>query len=106
MTTATPFADALELRPARDDDRAALERLAVLDSQAPPGSGPHLLAVAGDRPVAALALEGGWCAADPFARSAAALDLLWARRAQLCGPATRRASVTLVKRVRRGALAG
>lgn len=75
--------DTLELRPARAADRAALHRLAALDSQAPPGTGDHLIALSGDAPVAAIAMHGDWHAADPFQRSAGALELLRARRAQL-----------------------
>lgn len=106
MTAIQPLTETLELRPACPEDDAALHRLAALDGQAPPGSTSHLIAYAGARPVAAVALDGGWHAADPFQRSAGALELLRARRAQLCGPATRRAPFSLVKRVRQGALAG
>ncbi len=94
------------LRPARPQDAPALHRLAALDSQAPPRDGAHLLALAGETPIAAVALDGTWHAADPYQRSAAALELLRARRDQLCGPATRRPSFGLAKRVRAGAVAG
>lgn len=83
MPSHRPLTDTLELRPARAADRAALHRLAALDSQSPPGSGDLLLALTGDTPVAAIAMRGDWHAADPFQRSAGALELLQARRAQL-----------------------
>ncbi|MGK2938953.1 MAG: hypothetical protein ACSLFR_14290 [Solirubrobacteraceae bacterium] len=41
----------------------------------------HLIALTGDTPVAALAMRGDGHAADPFQRSAGALELLRARRA-------------------------
>lgn len=107
MSTAQPLAADLHLRRAQPDDAGALHRLAVLDSQPPPGpDAAHLLALSGGELVAALALDGSWQAADPFRRSAGALELLRARRDQLCGPATQRRAFALVKRVRRGALAG
>lgn len=97
----------LELRRARADDAALLHRLAALDSQPPPrGDAAHLLALARGQVIAAVALDGTWQAADPFARSAAALELLRHRREQLCGRATRRRARGLVKRVRAGAAAG
>lgn len=97
----------LELRRARPDDVTALRRLADLDSQPPPrADAAYLLAIAHGEPIAALALDGSWSAADPFCRSAAALDLLQARRVQLCGRATHRGRLTLVKRVRSAIFAG
>lgn len=107
MPTVQPLAADLHLRRAHPDDAGALRRLAALDSQPPPLSGAaHLLALSGGELVAAVSLDGAWQAADPFRRSAPAVELLRARRAQLCGPATQRRADALVKRVRRGALAG
>lgn len=83
MPSHRPLTDTLELRPARAADLAALHRLAALDSQSPPGAGDHLIALTGDMPIAAIAMRGDWHAADPFQRSAGALELLRARRAQL-----------------------
>ena len=107
MSTIQPIAPDLALCRAQAEDAAALHRLAALDSQPPPcPDGAYLLALSGDELVAAISLDGAWQAADPFRRSAAALELLRARRAQVCGPATHRRVRTLAKRVRRGALAG
>lgn len=107
MSPVQPLAADLHLRRARPDDAVALRRLAALDSQPPPlPDDSHLLALSGGELVAAVALDGVWQAADPFRRSAAAVELLRARRAQVCGPATQRRAFALVKRVRRGALAG
>lgn len=97
---------AIALRLARPDDIRALRRLAVLDGAPPPDDGAHLVAIVGGDLVAALSLERDWHAADPFARSAAALELLRARREQLCGRSTRRRRRSLVKRARAGAAAG
>ena len=89
----------LALRLARPEDLRALRRLAVLD-------GAHLVAVADEQLIAAIAVERDWHAADPFARSASALELLRTRREQLCGRSTHRRVRALVKRVRAGAAAG
>lgn len=96
----------IALRLARPDDRRALRRLAVLDEAPPPDDGLHLLAVADGDLIAAIFLERDWHAADPFTRSAAALELLRHRREQLCGHATHLRARGLVKRVRAGAAAG
>lgn len=107
MSPVQPLAVDLELRRAQPVDAAILRQLAMLDNQPPPSEdAEHLLAFADEQPIAALALHGTWRAADPFQRSAAALELLRARRAQLCGPATRRPVRGLVRRVRAGAQAG
>jgi hypothetical protein len=59
---------AVELRPARADDEAAVLRLAELD-EAPALEGPVLLALVGGRPVAAIALDDERVVADPFVPS-------------------------------------
>jgi hypothetical protein len=92
------------IRLAVPGDRAALERLAALDSARLPG-GELLVGVVDDEPWAALALDGGAVVADPFRRSAEVLALLherarllgyppsrsarmrrWRRRTVICGP--------------------
>lgn len=72
----------LEIRLGRPADRAALRRLAALDSALPPAE-PTLVAFAGPEPVAALPLDGGPGVADPFRPTADVLQLLRLRRAQV-----------------------
>lgn len=66
---------AVTLRLADGGDRAALLRLAQLDSRRLP-PGPHLLAEREGRIDAALSLSGGDLLADPFRRTAALCQLL------------------------------
>jgi len=63
-------------------DAAALVRLADLDGARVP-DGPVLMAEAGDRPVAALPLDGGRAIADPFHRTTALVEMLDLRARQL-----------------------
>ncbi len=63
-------------------DAAALVRLADLDDTRVP-DGPVLVAEAGDRPVAALPLNGGRAIADPFHRTTALVEMLDLRARQL-----------------------
>jgi hypothetical protein len=80
----------ITIRRATDDDAAALERLARLDSQHLP-AGPHLVALACDRYVAAASLIDGRWVADPFMVSEPIVELLRQRVASLTGlPARRR----------------
>ncbi|HMJ36141.1 MAG TPA: hypothetical protein VK501_19720 [Baekduia sp.] len=79
----------ITIRRATADDAAALERLARLDSQRLP-AGPHLVALSGDRYVAAASLADGRWVADPFAVSAPIVELLRQRVASLTGRAPRR----------------
>jgi hypothetical protein len=72
----------LTVRPARLSDAPALERLAGLDSSAPP-RGPALVAEADARILAALPLGSGRAIADPFEPTAAMVALLELRRNQL-----------------------
>lgn len=72
---------------ARDEDeRAVVTRLAALDS-APVPAPPYVIAVVGERPVAARSLTTGATVADPFARTAHILPLLALRAEQLTGAA-------------------
>jgi hypothetical protein len=75
------------LRPVREDDHAAVARLAALDSRPAP-TGDVLLALVDSRPVAALSLDDGSVVADPFAPSAGAVELLQVRAERLRAPRT------------------
>jgi hypothetical protein len=61
-------------------DQDLLRELAELDS-APPITGPVLMAVREDRPVAAISLDGQREIADPFLRTRELVELLRAARA-------------------------
>lgn len=63
-------------------DRSVVARLAALDS-APLPAPPYLIAVVGERPVAAQSLATGATVADPFARTAHILPMLALRAEQL-----------------------
>jgi hypothetical protein len=65
----------ITLRPAVAADRPALERLAALDSKRLP-DGPLLLAESGDQLLALVAETDGSVAADPFERTADAVEML------------------------------
>jgi hypothetical protein len=56
-------------------DRAALERLAILDERNLPPA-PHLLALRDGEPCAALSLATGEVVADPFRRTAEVVELV------------------------------
>jgi hypothetical protein len=86
------------VRHAGPADRAALARLAALDSARAP-RGPALLAEADARVIAALPFGSGRAIADPFARTSHAVELLELRRAQL-EAAEHSPRRSLVKRVR------
>jgi hypothetical protein len=88
-TPSSPFADAVTIRPAYPDDATVLERLAALDSRRAL-RGPVLLAERDGRPVAALALDDGRIAADPFAPTADLVALLRVHAAESARPAGRR----------------
>jgi hypothetical protein len=77
------LAETLTIRIAPAGDPAAA-RLAALDSAAPI-AGPTLVAEVGGRAVAAIAYDGSAAVADPFARTAAALEELRVRSGQLRG---------------------
>jgi hypothetical protein len=70
------------IRRAVEADRAAVERLAALDSARAP-RGDLLLALVDDVPWAALSLDHDRAVADPFRPSGEAVDLLRIRAAQL-----------------------
>jgi hypothetical protein len=74
----------LTIRSATAADVAALDRLAELDSREVPAS-PLLIAELGDRLVAAVSARDGAAIADPFTRSADAVEILRSRARQLTG---------------------
>ena len=80
--TATLEPEEITIRPLRDDDAAAVERLAQLDSSSVP-EGPLLVAEVQGTVEAAVALESGETVANPFAPSAEVVTLLHVRADQL-----------------------
>jgi hypothetical protein len=82
MTLSSSPIPGVTIRPAFPDDAPAMARLAALDSQRAP-VGPLLLAEIDGEPWAAIALETARVIADPFRPTAALVDLLRARAAQL-----------------------
>ena len=70
----------ITIRPSNDADERQLRELAELDS-APPIAGPALIAQVGERPVAAISLDGRREIADPFVRTFELVELLRAARA-------------------------
>lgn len=70
--------EAIEIRPATEDDRDQLRRLAQLDSASLP-AGPLLVAESDGTIRAALALESRKSIADPFHRTAELVALLRTR---------------------------
>jgi hypothetical protein len=72
----------LTMRKAVAGDALDLERLAALDS-APLPEGPLLVAESDGRLLAAMPLAGGPAIADPFAPTAAVIELLELRSGQL-----------------------
>jgi hypothetical protein len=72
----------LTIRPAAPTDTAALAHLAALDSSDVPAE-PVLVADLGGRLVAAVSVEDGAAIADPFTRSADAVELLRSRARQV-----------------------
>lgn len=75
----------LVIRQARIADSAALARLAQLDGAPPLLGDPLLIAEIEGLPVAALSLESGKAIADPFHPSAALVEVLRLRAAQIRG---------------------
>lgn len=91
--------DEVTIRLASSGDTPALARLAALDSADLP-RGPILLAEAGGMPVAALPVQGGRSIADPFQHTAALVELLELRAAQLRSSAERAGAASLGQRLR------
>ena len=82
MLSPTTTETFLTIRPARPEDSRTLRDLAALDS-ARPLTGEALIAESNGSAIAAVELDSGRGVADPFVRSAQAIDLLRVRRAQL-----------------------
>ena len=80
--TATLEPKAITIRPLREDDVAAVHRLATLDERPVP-PGPLLLAEVEGTVEAAVGLEGGESLANPFVASAEVVSLLELRAGQL-----------------------
>jgi hypothetical protein len=78
----------ITVRLADDSDAQALSRLAALESTSVP-VGPTLLAERDGEALAALPIHGGSAIADPFRRTAAVVELLEFRAAQLRGEGIR-----------------
>ncbi len=74
------FSSIISLRSATEADERVLQDLSELDSR-PVLHRPALLAVVDGDPVAALGLDDGRVVADPFTRTAAAVELLRLRAA-------------------------
>jgi hypothetical protein len=72
----------LTLRTATAADTAALATLAALDSRSVPAA-PQLVAADGDQLIAAVSTRDGSAIADPFIRSAEAVEMLQRRARQL-----------------------
>jgi hypothetical protein len=75
-------ASKITIRVAAPTDSGALERLAALDSTSPL-AGRVLLAQSGDEAIAAISVETGAVAADPFRPTADAVRVLRLRRYRL-----------------------
>ena len=75
--------ETLTIRMAVSADAEALGRLAQLDSAPPPAPVPMLLAEAGGKIRAAVAVSGDGAVADPFAPTAEMLSLLELRAQQM-----------------------
>ncbi|HLM27985.1 MAG TPA: hypothetical protein VK304_13560 [Thermoleophilaceae bacterium] len=71
----------LTIRHAGPADADAIARLAQLDAKRIP-SGEVLVALSGDAPIAALAVDDGLAIGDPFSLSSEAVELLRLRAAQ------------------------
>src|SRR4051812_45538402 len=85
----------LTIRSATAADTAALANLAELDSAVVPAQ-PLFVAELGDQLIAAVSARDGATIADPFTRSADAVELLRRRAAQLAGHPEPRRRLTLL----------
>jgi hypothetical protein len=85
----------LTIRSATSADAAALAHLAELDSREVP-SAPQLVAIQGDELIAAVSVRDGAAIADPFTRSADAVEILRRRARQLDGRPEPRRRLSLV----------
>jgi len=98
-------ADSVTIRVAYPADALALARLAALDSACAPPREPVLVAEVGGELAAAISLDDGAVVANPFAPTAALVELLEARARQLRGDRRRFRQVSRARhRARRIAL--
>jgi len=88
----------LTIRPALPEEARLVDRLAQLDS-APHLTGRVLLAEADGVAIAAISLDTGAVAADPFEPTAYAVRVLRLRRDQLTSQGSRRPIGTLLRRL-------
>jgi hypothetical protein len=86
----------LTIRPATAADTAALARLAALDSAEIP-AGPLFLAEQDDLLIAAVSARDGSAIADPFTRSADAVEILRRRARQVTGSTPSRRHFSLAR---------
>jgi hypothetical protein len=91
-TETADHTDRISLRVLDAADRAEAERLADLDSAAALGGDLVIGAEMDGRLLAAISVADGTVVADPFTRSAAAVELLRLRARQLGAPAPKRPS--------------
>jgi hypothetical protein len=98
-------ADSISIRPFADSDARAVREVAQRDSSMVP-AGMLLVAEVGGQVRAVLSLHNGDVVADPFAPSAAVVDLLRTRARQLTGgpPPRRRRRGLLERRTARDAV--
>jgi hypothetical protein len=89
-----PSSPSLQLLPAGPVDAGTVARLAALD-ETEPLTGPVLLALADGRAVAALSVDDGRVAADPFARTDHVVSLLRLRARQEASGSSRRLGLAL-----------
>jgi hypothetical protein len=86
----------LTIRPATAADTAALARLAALDSAEIP-AGPLFVAEQDELLIAAVSARDGAAIADPFTRSADAVEILRRRARQVTGRAPSRRPFSLAR---------
>jgi hypothetical protein len=84
MTSTTAADNAITIRPAREDDTGALQRLAQLDASRPP-AGDVLIAEVDGVPRAAMRILDRTYVADPFYPTRELISLLDVRARRLSG---------------------
>jgi hypothetical protein len=97
--TSSPAAQPITIRRATPADLRALDRLASLDSQRLT-PGPHLVALAGERIIAAVDLHDDRWIADPFELTDNVVELLKERAGHITAPAKRRGGVPALSLMR------
>ena len=78
----------ISIRKAYEDEAPVVRRLSYLDDQRPL-RGEVLLAVVDGQPLAALSLQDGRVAADPFTRTADVVELLRLRAGRIAAASAR-----------------